>query len=107
MREQLDPKPGQWVLIRAEVVDERVPPECIAVQLFNKNGPYPTEIRRTDVLEIVEKPIPDEPAETTVVVVGKYAYQRLTDHWYRVGRPEMFSWADLCRMGTPEVVAVP
>lgn len=60
----LDPQPGDWVLIRAQVVAGSIVPEEILVQLRAKIGPYATPIRREEVLEIV--PRPREPHEVEV-----------------------------------------
>ncbi|MGX6605634.1 hypothetical protein ACWKSP_26400 [Micromonosporaceae bacterium Da 78-11] len=101
----LDPQPGDWVLIRAKVL-ARPFPETVLVELFSKTDQYEAHVRPDLVVEIVPKPIPDEPATGSVALVNDEAFQRqVTGGWIGVGHPRIFSWATLAG-GSSEVEVI-
>jgi len=98
-----DAKPGDWVLIRAQVVDASTKPEDILVELFSSNDQQHTVIRRDLIEQIV---LPVEPPDNAVVLVNGFAYQRHANRWYSTTgqNPEGLTWAELCAIGRPELI---
>lgn len=94
------PRPGEWVLLRAKVTEEEsTVPENVLIELFSKTDQYSVPIRWDLVEDVVDAPVPPEPVDGTIVAIKGIAYQRLTDHWYRAGRPEAYRWVELARLG--------
>jgi hypothetical protein len=99
----VDPQPGDWVLIRAKVL-ERPFPETVLVELWSKTDQYQAHVRPDLCVQIVPKPIPDEPAEGAVVMLNAAAYQRVGGEWFRAGYSEGYAWEQLHRSGDAAVV---
>lgn len=98
------PQPGDWVSLTAKVVELHPNHVDLGLELFSKTDQYTTWVRR-DLCTPADKPIPDEPAMGTVVMVNGGIYQRLVDdHWYAAGSEEGRTWADLNRAGDVEVI---
>ena len=53
------------------------------------------------------EPMPVEPPEWSVVLVGADAWQRVGDRWHVAGVEMGVEWADLCRTHAPTVIYTP
>lgn len=96
------PQPGDWVSITARVV-ARPTPENVEVEMFSRTDQYTTLVRR-DLCQPAEKPIPDEPANDSVAMVGRDAYQRVGNLWIGIADHSGLTWPELCRLGDVEVI---
>jgi hypothetical protein len=100
----VDPKPGDWVLIRAKVLDRPIP-EDVTVELFSKVDQQAIRVR-VDLCEVTSKPIPEEPAVGSVALVDDVAFQ-LNNHgglWMVAGDDYGLSWAGLHDRGDVVVI---
>jgi hypothetical protein len=94
---EIDPKPGQWVRIRAKVVPGSVHPDDALVELWSHNEQYLAHVRRSDIVDVVKPPWPDEPGESAIVIVSGVAYQRREGTWYAAGAEDWIDWDTLVR----------
>lgn len=101
-----DVQPGDWVLTRAKVLELHPNDMDLRLEFFSKTDQWSGWVRR-DLCDPSERPIPKEPADGTIVVLDGMAYQRLTDAWYRPGRPERRTWVELNQEGEPIVIDSP
>jgi hypothetical protein len=100
----VDPQPGDWVLIRAKVL-ERPFPETVLVELFSKTDQYPAHVRPDLCVQIVPKPLPEEPGMGSIAVIDGGVYQRLVDdHWYGAGNEQGRTWVELNEIGDVKVI---
>lgn len=94
---------GDWVTITGRIVEFHPNSVDLGVEVFSKTDQYVAFVRR-DPCAPTPKPIPAEPADASIATLEGIAYQRLTDHWYRAGRPERFTWVELNGLGDVEVI---
>jgi hypothetical protein len=96
-------KPGDWVKITAKVAE--VSPNCVdlVVELFSKTDQYLASVR-ADNCEPTSKPIPPEPAEGSVVLLGGSAWQRVGEWWQQAGLYEETTWEQLNARGDVVVI---
>lgn len=105
MGDVLEPQPGQWVHVLAEVGELPAASEnMVPVELPGGVGKFKVLVRRDRVVAVVPAPLPPEPGEGGVVLVEGEAWQRLRDGWYCVGDTDPLSWERLCAVGVPRVV---
>ena len=57
-------------------------------------------------VEVLERALPPEPPEDSIVLVDGFAWQRKSD-WWCVGNDLFHVWAEVCQRGTPQVVWQP
>jgi len=98
---------GNWVTVTARVIELHPNTVDLGVELFSKTDQYRAFVRH-DLCAPTTKPIPEEPDEGSVALVGAIAHQRLGDgFWYsagEVGRSHGISWVSLHELGDVEVI---
>lgn len=97
---------GDWVTITGRIVEFHPNTVDLGVEVFSKTDQYTAFVRR-DLCAPTTKPIPEEPGEGSVVLLGGRAWQRLgDDHWYAVaaGVEAGLTWAELQMGGDVEVI---
>ena len=101
----VDPQPGDWVLIRAQVIEEHPNGRDVGVELYSKTDQYTAFVRRDLVVEIVPKPIPEEPDRGSVALVGGEAFQlNQGGMWMPAGDDYSLTWAGLHERGDVVVI---
>lgn len=90
-----DPKPGQWVHILAKVVDGDRHSGDVVVRIESHNEGYHCHVRRTNIVDTVNPPLPSEPDDLAIVVVAGGAYQRNATDWYAAGSEEPTTWQQI------------
>jgi hypothetical protein len=109
LRDQHPYAVGDWVTITGRIVELHPNDIDLGIEVFSKTDQYTAFVRR-DLCAPTAKPIPDEPAEGSVALVGHggTAWQRLGDsHWYSAGAAitgEGMTWAEVNALGNVEVI---
>lgn len=98
-----NPQPADWVLTRAKVVEVHPNGVDLGLELFSKTDQYTAFVRR-DLCQPTDKPIPDEPDDESVALVGRDAFQRVGNLWVGVASHSGLTWAELNRLDEVEVI---
>ncbi len=98
-----NPQPGDWVTITGQVKELHPNDVDLGVDVFSKTDQYTAFVRR-DLCAPTAKPIPDEPADDSVALLGRDAYQRVGSQWLAAGGSSAMSWRELNQRGDVEVI---
>ena len=103
MKSEHEFKVGDWVTITGRIHELHPNTIDLGVEVFSKTDQYIAFVRR-DLCAPTAKPIPEEPAEGSVVLVDGIAYQRDGEWWRRPMEAYGFSWAELNDIDDVEVI---